>query len=119
MLVAMGHVLFGPLGFEWNTYTRSITTSLAFFLGEGAFMDVMQYSHPLCASSFHVNICSQVWLLNRVGAYLWYYIYIFIMVFVILNLIIAVIVDGTQRSPVSFLHFAIHSHNQAPHSCLL
>jgi hypothetical protein len=40
MLVAMGHVLFGPLGFEWNTYARSITTSLAFFLGEGAFMDV-------------------------------------------------------------------------------
>jgi hypothetical protein len=40
MLVAMGHVLFGPLGFEWNTYSRSITTSLAFFLGEGAFMDV-------------------------------------------------------------------------------
>ena len=119
MLVAMGHVLFGPLGFEWNTYTRSITTSLAFFLGEGAFMDVMQYSHPLCTSSFHGNICSQVWLLNRVGAYLWYYIYIFIMVFVILNLIIAVIVDGTQRSPVSFLHFAIHSHNQAPYSCLL
>jgi hypothetical protein len=41
MLVAMGHVLFGPLGFEWNTFTRSITTSLAFFLGEGSFMDVI------------------------------------------------------------------------------
>jgi hypothetical protein len=41
MLVAMGHVLFGPLGFEWNTYARSVTTSLAFFLGEGSFMDVI------------------------------------------------------------------------------
>ncbi len=45
MLVAMGHVLFGPLGFEWNTYARSVTTSLAFFLGEGSFMDVMTPSN--------------------------------------------------------------------------
>ncbi len=43
---------------------------------------------------FHSDSITQVWLYNRVGAYLWYYIYIFIMVFVILNLIIAVIVDG-------------------------
>jgi len=122
MLVAMGHVLFGPLGFEWNTYTRSITTSLAFFLGEGAFMDVsMQFS--LCAHVVHFtvtnrNICFQVWLLNRVGAYLWYYIYIFIMVFVILNLIIAVIVDGTQFPFRQLLPLGCRLHNKAPHSCV-
>jgi hypothetical protein len=58
MLVAMGHVLFGPLGFEWNTYTRSITTSLAFFLGEGSFMDVLHSFQPSCSSNAYFHLRS-------------------------------------------------------------
>jgi len=77
----VGHLLYGPLLYEWSTVGLSMVTSIDLIMGGYGF------------TSLKVAIGDEDYM-SLVVAAIYFYVYFFLMMLVVMNIVIAILMDG-------------------------